>query len=198
MSFDYELANILESYIQGKIYKKGYQWLMLCPFHNDTKQSLSVHMEAPPRNKGWICFGCGLKGHRNALIARLTGKPVPSEEEREKLLFSSNKKKPLLQTTSIVKHEETAPQELFISTDKIEKYHENLLCEPKVLSVLFQKRLLNLKTINKFKLGWDGQRVIIPIWDEQGRCCNIRKYHWWHRDKIISERGYGKARLYGI
>jgi len=194
MAFDYELGKILETYIKGKIYKKGYQWLMLCPFHNDTKQSLSVNMEEPPNNKGFICFGCNKKGSRETLIKDLTGKSS-SSKERERLLFD-NKRKRLLETRRMEKKENKLIPDKFIPDSVVANYHERLLQEAKPLSILFKKRLLNCQSIDRFKIGWDGQRIIIPIFDEKGRCCNLRKYHWWKKEKIISEVGFGSAKLY--
>ena len=40
---------------------------VLCPFHNDTRPSLSVNMEG----KWFHCFGCGAKGDILAFVAKL-------------------------------------------------------------------------------------------------------------------------------
>lgn len=73
--------------------------------------------------------------------------------------------------------------------------------EPRI-QWLTERRGLTMDTIEKFKLGHDGQRYYIPVRDGEGRLVNIRRYMPDARkshEKMISWReGYGKARLFPI
>jgi len=73
---------------------------------------------------------------------------------------------------------------------------------PKELEYLKYMRGLNEETIRKYKLGYKpaDDRISIPIFDEHGRCVNIRGYSRHDPfNKIISYgAGYGKGRLYPI
>ena len=50
----------IEEYIQysHKLEKRGYQYVMRCPWHNDTKPSLVIR----PKKRRWDCFVCGIGG----------------------------------------------------------------------------------------------------------------------------------------
>lgn len=92
-------------------------------------------------------------------------------------------------------------EERFVDEQIVEAMHFRLLQMPKQMQWLEVKRGLDRKTIEKMKLGHDGQRFFIPIRDTQGRCVNIRRYKPDAKgsDKMISWReGYGKARLYPV
>lgn len=72
--------------------------------------------------------------------------------------------------------------------------------------VLREKRGLTDETLERFQIGWDGDRVTIPIYDEHGELCNIRRYKWNSYEdstKMINYEDvlgnvYGENRIYGI
>ena len=78
----------------------------------------------------------------------------------------------------------------------------------KELEWLQEERKLNLKTIKKHKLGWDGRRCCIPIYDEKGILRNFKKhsrtckpeFKWiTHYVSIDGKRvSYGEGRIYGL
>lgn len=78
---------------------------------------------------------------------------------------------------------------------------EKLLTNPFVLAKLLKTRGITLETAKKFKLGYDGRRLTIPIFNEDEFCVNIRKYDLFKigGPKMVSfAEGYGKARLYPL
>ncbi|GAI47863.1 unnamed protein product, partial [marine sediment metagenome] len=44
---------------------------------------------------------------------------------------------------------------------------------------------MTLNTIKKYKIGWDGNRNTIPIYDEKGVLRNIRRYNQKKPEKMI-------------
>ena len=59
--FDKSLLPAVTNYYQGqfKNLKITMKWtLVLCPFHEDTKPSLSIHLVSG----GFHCFACGIRG----------------------------------------------------------------------------------------------------------------------------------------
>ena len=62
-----------------------------------------------------------------------------------------------------------------ISEEQIRRGVRKLWKTPTVLKYL-RKRLLSKKIIRHYKLGWNGNRIMIPIHNEFGLCVNIRLY----------------------
>ena len=87
------------------------------------------------------------------------------------------------------------------------RWHNDLLTlGGNTLDFLLTERGLNLETIKKYQLGWNGERYSIPIYDENYNLVNIRLYTRQpvdDRQKVINyrdDRGntFGRVRLYGI
>ena len=87
------------------------------------------------------------------------------------------------------------------------KWHNDLLTfGGNTLDFLLNERGLDLETIKRFQIGWNGERYSIPIYDENYNLVNIRLYTRQpvdEKQKVINyrdEKGntFGKVRLYGI
>lgn len=87
------------------------------------------------------------------------------------------------------------------------KWHRALMAYTGVVrDVLREKRGLTDETLVKYQIGWDGDRVTIPIYDENGELANIRRYKWNSNEdglKMINftdvmGNTYGENRIYGI
>lgn len=87
------------------------------------------------------------------------------------------------------------------------KYHQALMTSTGVIrEILAERRGLTDETLKKFQIGWDGERVTLPIYDEFSELVNIRRYKWNSYEdntKMINyedEMGnaYGENRVYGI
>lgn len=104
-------------------------------------------------------------------------------------------------SAKIIRPAPAPEEEHYIDEQVVEGMHYNLLQAEARLSWLEEKRGLNRATIDKMKLGHDGQRYYIPVRDTENRCVNIRRYKPDAKgaDKMISWReGFGKARLFPI
>lgn len=86
-------------------------------------------------------------------------------------------------------------------------YHRQLMAlTGPIRQVLKEKRGFTDKTLVDKQLGWDGERITIPIYDEYNRLVNIRRYKWDAPEgnrKVLNysdEYGntYGELRIFGI
>lgn len=87
-----------------------------------------------------------------------------------------------------------------IDRNALDGFHSVLLATSAAMDVLHKHRGLTDATIKKFKLGWDGSRILIPIEGPDGSIVNVRKYKYGAaKDKMIAwDVGYNRARLFPI
>jgi hypothetical protein len=88
-----------------------------------------------------------------------------------------------------------------IDNAEVDKYHQKLLGDRKSLSYLITQRGISLEVIEKRKIGFDGERFTIPVYNKYDFCVNIRRYkpNTSGADKMLNyATGYGSARLYPI
>lgn len=86
-------------------------------------------------------------------------------------------------------------------------YHQKLMALTGPLrDMLRDRRGLTNETLELFQLGWDGERVTIPIYDEYNNLVNIRRYKWNSNEdqyKVLNYTDdvgnkYGEVRIFGI
>ncbi len=124
-----------------------------CPFHEgDSTPSLSVNFDTGL----WQCFGCGIKGNF----------------ETFKKVFKTSIAKQFNKSESI---------ETEISDRVINNFHENLLNNDFVLEYSKINRCWVEEVIKRYKIGWNGYRITIPIRDKHGNYVNIRLYDMLHK-----------------
>lgn len=144
------------------------EYLVVCPFHDDHKASLSVNAKKGVFN----CHACGATGVILKLLAKLTKMPEAM------VAWDLNNYAPL-------------------STDYL-GWHRKLLNSAPQLDYLQDKRKWTLETIKDMKLGYNGERITIPIFDCFGCLVNVRFYKpgaTKHEHKVHSIGGQGKSRL---
>ena len=87
------------------------------------------------------------------------------------------------------------------------EYHQALMASTSIIrDILRDKRGLTDDTLIKFQIGWDGERVTVPIYNEYNELVNIRRYKWNSYEdatKMTSyeddqENVYGEVRIFGI
>jgi len=195
MSFKY--LDFYEDHIALGTPKKA-EVLVKCIFHDDTGPSLAINLETGL----WKChsLGCETNSEGNgggdvykfymyANKENAITYDMAREQVNEKYNFSKSTKK---RETKIVK-------DFPISKKEIEQKHTMLLSNSKVMDVLTKEFHWTNEVINKFSLGYDGERVWIPI-TQHDKVVNIRKYTRKPRDgnKVISVAGFGEARLWPL
>lgn len=88
-----------------------------------------------------------------------------------------------------------------------QQYHRALLgLTGPIREVLRSRRGLTDETLKRFRLGWDGDRVTIPIYDEFNCLVNFRRYKWNSTDdqwKVLNyvdeyDNAYGEVRIFGM
>ncbi len=138
--------------INYRIESNGRELRILCPFCNNPKQKCYVESTTGR----FYCHHCGEGGGWKGLAERL-GNPdaaIPEQPIRDK---------------------EDEPDLPPINPEIIKQNHQRLF-EPAQKPILeyLHNRLLTNETIKKFKLGWDGKNITIPIFDANGDCMNFR------------------------
>ena len=157
------------------------EWSLPCVLHDEKKgKALGIRK----KDGSWNCLGkCQVGGGPTQFYARL--KKITEEQAEEEL-------KVLL---GVVR---TVPAAL------VKECHERLLKTPNILTYLNEKRGITRDTIVRFELGFDGERLIIPV-QVGGVYVNLRRYKWLHGtesvDKMLSYSDgsgfkFGEARLY--
>jgi hypothetical protein len=154
-----------------------------CPYHEDpntsTSKSASVSLEGL-----FKCHGCNVEGDafdfysrthnltRNQAIIQLTKKKTKPKTDKRKL----------------------EPEMVDICMDMLKD-------RPDFLRFLHEERGLTDETLAKFSIGCDERRITIPIFDNEHKLVNIRRYlpHAKSTPKMVSfASGYGKPRMFPI
>lgn len=174
----------------------GDEWQATCPFHNDTQPSFSVTMS----NGLWFCHGQCQEG----------GSPFEFLVKKHNMSFAEAAKQ-LAQDVGLrlEDYEEFRIDEVIIEKPPIPKelpdnFHDLLLKNETKQAEFCEKRGLSEEIIKEHKIGWDGERFTIPIYDENGIPVNIRRYKINAKKtepKMLSWRigkhKYGKLAIYG-
>lgn len=101
----------------------------------------------------------------------------------------------------------TKPARPDIDIDLVSEYHQALMnLTGPIRDVLRERRGFTDETLVRFQLGWDGERVTIPIYDEFNTLVNFRRYKWnsnedqWKLLNFVDDLGntYGEVRIFGM
>ena len=178
MAGDYSPLQIrawAEEYIpNAKLINEDKGALFCCPFHDDKNPSAYLWFE----HNTFECKACGVKGDIFKVVAGIM-----------RCTISAVKK---------VLHAQSAGIDdiTVVSQEVVEHFHQQLIASAKHQAML-EKKGITLETAEAFKLGADGPRVTIPVYDIQGNVRNIRKYKPNAKTrKMINMKGHGAPRLY--
>ena len=181
----------------NNIINNGTEWKVSCPVgyqheHGyDTNPSCTVNV-----SKGvFFCNVCGFKGNVHTLVKTVL---QLSSEEAWFLLGDG---------LGIERPSTSVPTRPDIEVGLVAKYHTDLMkLTGPLRDVLKTRRGLNNETLKRFAIGWNGDRVTIPVYDEFSNLVNFRLYKWnsdEDRYKVINYEDdfgnkYGEARIFGI
>ena len=179
------------------IQRRGAEIKAECPFKalhagaTDNNPSLTVNL-----TKGvYYCNSCHSKGNIHTMLMELEHL---SSEEAWFMLGDGLK---------IPRPDGTKPTRPNINPGLPQAYHNTLMnLTGPIRDVLVERRGLVDETLKTFKLGWDGERITIPIYDEYNTLVNIRRYKWNSTEdhkKVLNyvdeyENAYGEVRIFGI
>lgn len=62
------------------------------------------------------------------------------------------------------------------SEEKIKEFTDTLINSKVAFKIITTKRGFTRETIERFQIGWDGQRFTIPVRDAEGELVNVRRY----------------------
>lgn len=179
------------------IQRRGQEVKAECPFkelhesQTDNNPSLTVNLA-----KGvYYCNSCHSKGNIHTMYKHLYGL---SNEEAWFQLGDALK---------IPRPDGTKPTRPDIDVGLIQEYHQKLMSlTGPIRDMLKERRGLTDETLKRFQLGWDGERITIPIYDEYNTLVNFRRYKWNSTDdqwKVLNyvdeyNNSYGEVRIFGI
>ena len=179
------------------VQRRGHEVKAECPFkelhesQSDKNPSLTVNL-----SKGvYYCNTCHSKGNIHTMYKHLYGL------SNEEAWFG------LGDGLQIPRPDSTKPTRPEIDTGLISRYHQALMkLTGPIRDVLKERRGLTDETIRKFQLGWDGERITIPIYDEYNTLVNFRRYKWNSTDdkwKVLNyvdeyDNAYGEVRIFGL
>ena len=125
-----------------------------CPAHDDQSPSAQLNV----KKNVWKCHaaGCGQAGDIVAFLA------FALKTDRRTVLADLSKRYDL----SVVKH---------VNPATLEKYHDAIWGSGTFLDELHERGITDVM-IRKARLGFHDGRIMIPIYDEQQRAINVRKY----------------------
>lgn len=157
----------------------------------DNTPSLTVNVD-----KGvYYCQTCHSKGNAHTLYKYLYS------------LSNENAWFELGDALKIERPNSTKPVRPEIDIDLVSTYHKALMAlTGPIRDILRTRRGFTDETLVRFQLGWDGERVTIPIYDEFNTLVNFRRYKWnsnddqWKLLNFVDEVGntYGEVRIFGI
>lgn len=146
----------------------------LCPFHDDTEPSANFNTETGV----WFCHVCNEGGSpidflmrrgetfKDALaqLGELAGVEPPTKATRANGVGEGA---PKARRPRLAKS---------LSDDKVKDWHEAALRNTDLMKWFAEKRGFSAATVKRWQLGWDGERVTIPIRNEEGTLVNVRRY----------------------
>lgn len=179
------------------VQRRGMEVKAECPFkelhesQTDNNPSLTVNLA-----KGvYYCNSCHSKGNLHTMFRQLYG------------LSSAEAWFQLGDGLKIPRPDGTKPTRPEIEIGLVQEYHSKLMnLTGPLRDVLRDRRGLTDETLRRFQLGWDGERVTIPVYDEFNELVNFRRYKWNSTDdqwKVLNytdeyNNAYGEVRIFGI
>lgn len=179
------------------VQRRGQEIKAECPFkelhesQTDNNPSLTVNLA-----KGvYYCNSCHARGNIHTMFKQLYGL---SNEEAWFQLGDALK---------VPRPDGTKPTRPDIDFGLIQEYHSRLMAlTGPIRDMLRERRGLTDDTLRTFQLGWDGERITIPIYDEFNSLVNFRRYKWNSTDdqwKVLNyvdeyNNSYGEVRIFGI
>jgi 5S rRNA maturation endonuclease (ribonuclease M5) len=181
----------------NNVQRRGNEVKAECPFKDlhesrtDNNPSLTVNLD-----KGvYYCNSCQSRGNIHTMYKQLYN---VSNEEAWFALGDALK---------IPRPDGSKPTRPEIEPGLVREYHQKLMSLTGPLrDMLRERRGLTDETLKKFQLGWDGDRITIPIYDEFNTLVNFRRYKWnsnedqWKVLNYVDEfnNSYGEVRIFGI
>lgn len=83
--------------------------------------------------------------------------------------------------------------------EELQGWHRRLVGKADLMRELHAKRGLTRQTLARYQIGYDGERITIPVFSDLKELVNVRRYAFGARaNKMVNWPGYGDATLYGV
>ena len=152
--------------------------ILKCPVHEDNTPSLSLNV----KKNVWICqaASCGAKGDIASLLAYILKTP------RHVVVEDLHSRYELVKVRSI-------------NPDTIERHHSKIWEAGPLLTGLRERGVTD-EMIRDARLGYHNGRIMIPVFDANGRVINIRRYLPGApaNEKMKNTAGYTTLALYQV
>lgn len=147
-----------------------------CPFHDDQTPSCSVNV----RKNVFKCYACGSDGDLVTFLAKVL-------KTTRRVMWEDLSSRYALEDVKI------------IDASAVERWHEAVWSAKPLLKELYARGVTD-EVIRARRLGYDGSRITIPVYNEAGLVVNVRRYLPGApgKDKMRNKRGHGRGRLYPI
>lgn len=173
----YALYSRLPQFAARMEQTKYEEFKICCPFHREDTPSCHINLDTGR----WYCFGRCSRGGGPKEIETVFGK-VDNQS------FNAKRKR------------EKAPPQPPIDPAEVEQHHRRLLNNDDAL-ISLEHMGIHSNTVERFKIGWTGERFVWPVIDEGGNYRNLRMYKpkATGGDKVVSYSAYieGEQVTYG-
>lgn len=187
----------LEPYLTSSRPNSKGEYRGYCPIHEDPEVSETPSASFNFEKGLWYCNSsfCGGRGRISKLVKMMDAGEQPersSKPDKEKVVDLDSQRA-----------KRRGGRVVELSEAKVKGWHESLLGDAELLRYLSERRGINLGTVKEHKLGYErsAERYTIPIYDDEGRLVNVRRYK---PDADVSQKmwnlqGHGSPpRLYPI
>lgn len=163
-----------------------------CPLHEDPETSRTPSASFNFLDGKFMCFSrCGGFSIQQVwrMVQRGT-KPEPKVQPGDEVAERRQRRRRKAEGTADV---------LLPSEAKISEWSRDLLANQRIMRQLITDRGLTRKTLERYKIGYDGERIIIPVRDALDQLVNVRRYAPGAKaNKMMNWPGYGDATLWGM
>jgi hypothetical protein len=124
---------------------------VLCPLHDDNKTP-SLHVD--PQTGAWYCHGCN-EGGKSIVSFHAAVNEVPTSDAAIEIF-----------------RDYVHP---IIPLEKVKEWQQRLRNTPSAIQYI-KKRHISKDVVVRHKIGWDGTRIVFPVFNEFDLVTNARRY----------------------
>jgi hypothetical protein len=162
------------------------RWRALCPAHEDRNPSLGI----AEKDDGTVLVTCRAGCPTGDVLAAvdLGLRDLFEPEERER---RPNGRRPATPpSTQAARQPAPRPAEPLPTASELAEFHRQLLAHPGVLTRLLAVHGWSRATIEHFGLGFDGERVVIPVRGADGSLSTVLRYKAGAEPKMLAAPGH--------
>ncbi len=164
------------------------EWRLYCPLHESPETSKTASASLNPAKGQFMCFSrCG--GYAISQVWRMMQEGDQPERKVQQEVRDINSARSRRGSAG---HTQELP-----TMSKLEEWHGRLLGKRALLKELMEKRGLTEATLEQHLIGWNGERITIPVWSPDDELVNVRRYKMGaQHDKMLNWPGHGDAMLF--